>query len=151
MTQQNSDVHLKMIDYVAESGEGLAAAEKLAREVNAEKQAAAKKADTVADALVEARLVPHEERDEALRKMGSHVGCVEIIKNLVDHHVKTTAAYQKKLAAQGNGEPMSEKTAQAGGSPTTSSTGPYVGRRAGLGEIRPSDTPLRRLAGLSST
>lgn len=137
-----------------QAGPALDAARKFALDVNAEKQAALKLAEPLADAMIEAQLLEAHDKPLFLQKLASHDGSIEIIGNLVTHIGQLKTAYAQKLAvAQGGGQPTDlngHGKAASATQPVVGNNGRphFVGAKAGLGEKRASDHPLRRLAGL---
>lgn len=139
------------------SGRAIKAAADFVDEVDQEKQAAAALMGPAVDLLKEAQLIEDNETQFALTKLASHDGAIEVVKNLASHIGSLKAAYERKLAAAGQGTSLSEKAAGTeGGSSDFVTTGklasnsaPIVGRRAGLGERRPSDVAMLQSLGLS--
>lgn len=140
------------VEFVEKAGHAMAAADQILTEVHQEKSAAAQQAEAAVSEMVAGRFITDSERGEFLQKVSTHDGALELLRNVLKFAAGREAAYQQKLAvAGGGGEQVPEKQAmaQGAGADANFSRPVITGSKAGLGEKRASDDPLRRLAGLT--
>ena len=98
----SANTNQKSLAFMEAAGPALAAAQKLASDVNTEKQAAVKLAEALVPVMIEARLVEATEEPLLRQKLASHDGAVEVLGHIINHHKEVKAAYAQKLAvAQG--------------------------------------------------
>lgn len=144
----SQETNVKTLDFVEATGKALSRAEKLAADINQEKQAALKLSSPVIESLVQHRLIDETEREMAATKLASHDGAMELLKNLVVHYGQQKEAAAKKEALS-QGSPIEGNQLPSAGEGQPRRKTAAVGQRAGLGERRESDEPFLRLAGLA--
>ena len=100
------------LEYLEKSGEALAAADQLQREVAAREEAAKQAAAACVEELVSAGLVRAEDKEIFRQKVASHDGAIRVIHSLVDRLRKQAEALSKAAAVSGPGEPASSSHVQ---------------------------------------
>lgn len=148
----SNETNIASLEAIEAAGTALETSRKFANAVNQEKQAAAVLIPGAVDSLVDGRLVQDHERTNAMSKLGSHDGAVEVVGNLVQYIARQKAAYEQKLAVNGQGSGVAEKTASASGvgSGNGQPLNPnYIGQRAGQGVKKASDLAFINALGLT--
>jgi len=156
----SSNTNLTGLDYVEKSGSALLAAQTLAQGVVAEQEKIASVVESRVDFLQESNLIKMEEKDAAAEQLSQHSGALDMVGSLIQINMeqkqaadKRIAELTRKLAAAGLGEgdAYGQKAASAGNGRSSDNLedGGYVGQRAGSQEVRASDMPLMKAAGLA--
>ena len=132
------------LSYIEKSGEALGAAAELAEKVAAEDAKVASQLPTVVAALIDRSLIHASEEKQASDTLSTASGCLGVITNLVNELGQQKQAFERKLAAAGNGQPVPSATKQASAPEDN-----YVGRRRGAGELSAADKAMLQALNLS--
>lgn len=136
------------LDYVEKSGAALARAQELVEAITKESHKIASTVPSLVDNLVSHGLINPNERKLAKTKLSSHTQSLELVGNLLNILEQTKQAFAKSEAVAGLGKGISQvRTKDA--SAKDLSTGGYVGRHRGNGEVRESDLACAAQLGIA--
>ena len=150
----SNKTNVDTLDFVDVAGQALHEAQVLATKVAEAEQKVAEIAPQRADALHEAGLIEAGEKQAAVDQLSTHEGALAVCGNLIKILGETKLAYERKLAAVGQGVAEPGGNGQANGQSKQAAAGDayddggFVGGRAGLGEKRASDDALIQGLGL---
>ncbi len=155
----SNTTNLTGLDFVESAGAALKAAQELAVGVVAEGEKVAVAVPIQVDMLREHDYIQDTEKEAAAAQLGSHEGALAVVGNLIQIGAEQKQAYEQKIAqlnqklglgGPGEGDTSGHKSASAGNGRTTDdlSAGGIVGQRAGSEELRASDMPLLKAAGI---
>ena len=154
-----SNTNLAGLDYVEKSGAALLSARALAEGVVAEQEKVATAVPAQVDMLRENNYIQDTEKEAATEQLSSHEGSLAVIGNLIQIGAEQKQAHERKIAelnqklgvaGPGDSDHRGQKLASAGNSRSNAdlSAGGVVGQRAGTNELRESDKPLLKAAGI---
>ena len=154
-----SSTNLTGLGFVESAGTALKAAQELAEGVVAEGEKVAAAVPTQVDLLREHNYIQDTEKEAAATQLGSHEGALAVVGNLIQIGAEQKQAYEQKIAqlnqklglgGPGESDTNGQKSASTGSGRSSSdlSAGGVVGQRAGTQELRDSDMPLLKAAGI---
>ena len=136
------ELYEKTLEFAEATGEALDSATKLAHQLEQQKQAADQRAPALAKALKEAGFIGPDDEKRAEELLHDPVQTLSILGNVLGR-MQT----EKAAAAQARSPDRLGQAVAPAAKKVASTESPFVGRRAGEGEVRESDLAMLRLIG----
>jgi hypothetical protein len=146
-----TNINQEAVGFIDEAGKVLKEAQDLTNVLLAEETKIASEAPKVVGLLIEQGLLKEADRNRAVEKLASHTGALEVVQNLTAKMAADSLEFRQKLAAAGNGEPV---TAERIGQQTKSSgvnrlAGGIIGARRGVGQKSAADLAFEETLGIN--